>query len=96
MAEPARKPPYSAVSIEPVEDACCNAVLEVAKQRFLVCDVPVLPLDACDRITQCQCIYKKWDDRRQEDRRTVVAGMGQQAFDGAEKRSLKRGRRSTD
>lgn len=96
MAESLPHPSYSAVSIEPRRDSCCKAVLEIAEKRLLISDAPVLPLDACDRYADCQCRYKKWDDRRQDDRRLVVAGMGLRAFSGEEKRALKRGRRSAD
>ena len=96
MAEPSPTPSYPAVSVEPCPDACCKAVLEFSGKRLLIGDAPILPLDACDRYAQCQCRYEKWDDRRQEDRRLVVAGMGNHSFNSDEKRALKRGRRSTD
>ena len=96
MAEPLRDPTYPAVSVDPSPGACCEAVQEFAEKRFLISDAPVLPLDACDRFAQCQCRYKKWVDRRQEDRRFIVAGMAGQYFKGDEQRALKRGRRNTD
>ena len=96
MAEPTRVPSYPAVSVEPDKETCCKAVLEIAEKRFLASEAPALPVDACDRFAQCQCRYKKWDDRRQEERRMTVAGMGNQYFNGDEKRALKRGRRDTD
>ncbi len=96
MAEALTIPAYPAVSIEPKQRACCEAVLEVAGTRYLVSEVPALPLETCDRYGQCRCTYQKWDDRRQEERRLVVAGMANQYFSDDEKRDKRRGRRAVD
>ena len=87
---------YFAVSVNPNESEACEAAKNMSGKRFLRDDVPVLPLEACDRHGQCQRKYEKWDDRRQDERRFVVAGMVNPYQAGDEKRSLRGGRRSTD
>jgi hypothetical protein len=96
MAEAKLIPAYKAVSVVAKKGQCCEAVLEYVGKRFLASEVTTLPIDACDRYAQCQCRYKKWDDRRQDERRFGVAGMANQYFHGDEKRSQRRGRRKTD
>ena len=47
----------------------CDAVLELAAQRFLVAEAPQLPLPQCDK-GECRCRHVSHDDRRSsEDRR---------------------------
>jgi len=96
MAEPARKSPYQAVSIEANVMGCCDAARDVSGKRFLAADAPMLPLDDCDRIGACMCKYEKWQDRRQDDRRMVDLGIGSQYYHGSEKRTTRRGRRRSD
>jgi len=96
MAEPARKNPYQAVSIQASIMDCCEAARGIEGQRFLLADAPMLPLDDCDRIGACQCKYQKWEDRRLDDRRMVDLGIGTQYYQGNEKRTIRRGRRSSD
>ena len=96
MAEAKHTPSYPAVSVEAQRGSCCEAVLEYVGKRVLVSEAPVLPIDACDRYAQCQCRYKKWDDRRQEERRYGAAGMASQYYHDEEKRNQSRGRRDND
>ena len=96
MAEAKLKPAYPAVSIESQPETCCKAVLEYQGKRFLTAEAPLLPLDLCDRYADCTCRYRKWDDRRQEERRVGVSGMANQFYHGEEKRENPRGRRETD
>ncbi len=96
MAEAQSINSYTAVSVKADGSEACEAVQNIAGKRFLCGEAPVLPLEACDRYGQCQCKYEKWDDRRQEDRRFVIAGMAQPNYANGEKRNLRRGRRIVD
>ncbi len=96
MAEAPRINPHASVSIESKAVECCDAVRQIAGTRYLIQDVPQLPLKDCNRFDQCQCRYKKWDDRRQEERRMMDSGISNQYFHGEEQRTKKRVRRSID
>jgi hypothetical protein len=66
---------YKGASIQPGEQ-CCQAVRELSETRFLVEAAPRLPLERCDRITECLCKYHNHPDRRSgEDRRNVCGSM---------------------
>ena len=95
MAEPAHRNPYQAVSVRPGLDNC-QAVRDLREQRFLASEAPMLPLDDCTTNGNCTCKYKRWDDRRQEDRRMIDNGIGSEYFHGEDKREVSGGRRKTD
>jgi len=84
---------FSVVSVLPNSQNCCEAVKEIVGMRFLSNEVPMFPLNECDRYDQCRCKYERWDDRRQHDRRDFDKGIANQFFFEEEKRSLPRGRR---
>jgi hypothetical protein len=48
---------------------CCQGAKDIEETRFLLDDLPTLPLEACDRITDCQCSFTHHNDRRDEERR---------------------------
>jgi len=96
MAITRTKSEYAAASIEPNEQTCCRAVSAIAHQRFLSYEAPMLPLEDCDRIEQCECKYQKWNDRRQDERRTFYSTLGQLKEGVVDKRSNSRGRRESD
>jgi hypothetical protein len=99
-ASPAvQKNQWRAVSITPCS-APCAAARNVAGKRFLVGEVPHLPLRDCDS-GECKCTYQHHEDRRDpgNDRRQFEAATqtllyGQVADDGCRRR--RRGRRKTD
>ena len=74
---PARSKPrkYAAAAIVPGSDSCCNAVREIAWKRFLANQVPMIPLRDCG-LPSCSCTYRRYTDRRQENRRAVAANIG--------------------
>jgi len=76
--ESRKKPPrqnFKGASIQP-GDKCCQAVRELSGKRFLVEEIPRLPLERCDRIGECLCKYHNHPDRRSaEDRRNVYGSM---------------------
>ena len=66
---------YKGASIHPGEN-CCQAIREFANTRFLVEEAPRLPLERCDRISECLCKYDNYPDRRGgDDRRNVYGSM---------------------
>lgn len=83
---------YPSVSI-----ACggkpCAAVKALAGQRFLAHNAPSLPLPDCTLSNQCKCTFRKYDDRRDVERR--LPGEVTRWYSGAEKRRSK-GRRGAD
>ena len=67
--------PYQAVSIQTSLCACLAAQSQRNK-RFLCSEAPVFPLPECTQASDCECKYKRWEDRRQEDRRAPFAIAG--------------------
>jgi hypothetical protein len=66
---------YKGASIQPGEH-CCQAVREFGETRFLVEEAPRIPLERCDRISECLCKYHNHPDRRNgDDRRNVYGSM---------------------
>ena len=67
---------YPGVTIRPDPTACDAAWAQKGK-RYLTNDVPVLPLEGCDRTT-CQCEYVEYSDRRagKARRATYVTATG--------------------
>jgi hypothetical protein len=61
--------PYRSVQIIANVDDCCQAVRDLQGQRYLMSQVPMLPLALCDADT-CHCTYQRFDDRRLDLRRT--------------------------
>lgn len=88
----ARPNPYQAVTVV-CPGKCCAAVKVLAGQRFLARSAPSLPLPACSLANQCRCSFRKYDDRRDENRR--LQGELSKWYGGAEKRRF-RGRRGID
>lgn len=56
---------YRACTVEPAPGACA-AVTRLQDKRILQRDAPMLPLPDCGRL-QCDCRYKRHQDRRQPD-----------------------------
>ena len=46
----------------------CQTAIDLADQRFLLADAPVLPLPGCAS-NSCRCAYVRYDDRREYHRR---------------------------
>lgn len=90
--KPERPRRFQAVSIA-YPGKCCAAVKLLAGRRFLAGSAPALPLPACSLSNQCKCSFKKYDDRRDDDRR--LPGEMSKWYGGAEKRRS-RGRRRVD
>lgn len=73
----------------------CEAARSLKGSRLLSADAPRLPLATCDRPSECKCIYRHFNDRRQDPRRdnehaTIIA-----EYKGAERRK-QLGRRDSD
>ncbi len=66
---------FHGISVKPGPQAC-QAVQELAGQRFLPEEAPAVPLAACDQ-GRCQCAYAHHGDRREpEDRRSGWGTFG--------------------
>lgn len=65
LAETAR---YRGVEVVANSDTCCQAANAIEGQRFLLSQVPMLPLAECDA-ADCRCTYERFDDRRMDVRR---------------------------
>lgn len=81
--------PYRAVSVEPDVLAGCEAAREQSGARYLCSEAPMLPLADCTTREQCRCRYRHWNDRRQDDRRSLKSGIASQYFNGEERRTAK-------
>jgi hypothetical protein len=63
---------WKAIAVMPSENCCQWARLCTGK-RFLIPEVPRLPLQGCDA-QQCECKYRHFEDRRAKPRRSVERG----------------------
>jgi len=63
---------WKAISVMPGENCCQWAQLCTGK-RFLIPEVPRLPLQGCDA-PNCECRYRHFEDRRAKPRRSVERG----------------------
>lgn len=84
---------FHGIAIEPGEDAC-EAVRRLAGRRFLSEDAPRLPLDECQCVQDCHCVYRHFSDRRTEVRRDADMGLPLRHVPGDKRLGV--GRRITD
>jgi len=95
-AKPARA--YSGVEIIS-SHGCCDAVRALAGKRFLSSQVPLFPLQDCDR-PKCDCSYRRYADRRSGLRRAVDHGFSISSAmvqeNGERRQSSAPGRRAKD
>jgi hypothetical protein len=83
---PASLGDYRAVSI----DLCvhCRAITrDLAGKRFLLREVPRLPLSRAASAASCSCKFRKHADRRDADRRALGETETHRWFAGAERRT---------
>lgn len=85
---------FSAVSII-CTSASCPAAQALKGQRYLSTKAPRLPLADCASPATCACTYRKYADRRVEERREGGASSLRRSTPQTERRRS-RGRRSTD
>lgn len=80
-AKTAKSSAYSAVSVQPGENAC-RTVLALKGRRLLARDNPQLPLPGCSS-TDCQCVFKHHPDRREpySDRRLHAGSLVSQLYE---------------
>jgi len=88
---------YRGVEVISSQSECCEAAKAIAGQRFLSDELPMLPLRDCD-VAECQCTYKRFEDRRSDIRRAsdLSYDMASQLRDDDQRVSTSRGRRSDD
>ncbi len=88
---------YRGVQVIVNKNDCCQAAETVADQRFLIEQIPKLPLANCDA-AQCGCGYERFDDRRADFRRASDLGydMASQLHSDDCRSSTSPGRRSKD
>lgn len=91
------KSDYSGVQVNANPDSCCQAARDIAGQRFLIKNAPMLPLDGCD-MQDCQCSYQRFDERRTEARRLSDVGfdMASQLHEDENRENPASGRREDD
>ena len=91
----AQKPKWHAVEILSPKTAC-PAAQDLKGKRFLSSQAPLFPLPQCTRSGACGCVYRKYQDRRAEDRREQDATAIRRAAIPSHDRRTKRGRRKSD
>lgn len=95
LGEPGRSNKlYHGVTVRPRDDKCCSAVEDLADQRILSAQAPLLPLTECENPAGCRCVYVRFDERRDRLRRESDAGLPARAQ--VAERRVGRGRRITD
>lgn len=72
----------------------CSAVRDLAKQRLLSEEAPLLPLAECAGTYRCSCKYRHFVDRRTDTRRESDEGLPARVH--AEDKRSGSGRRITD
>jgi len=83
---------FRAVSLVPSKGSCA-AARNASGKRFLLREVPRLPLANCTSPATCSCKFRKDADRRDGDRRLFGETESNRWFAGSEGR--KRGNRRT-
>ncbi len=78
---------YRAVSLE--SGAACRAATGNAGKRYLLREVPRLPLPNCPAPHACTCRFRKHSDRRDGDRRLLGSIETSRWYVGAERRRLR-------
>ena len=86
---------WSAVSIVPGSGGC-EPARALKGQRFLGAAAPRIPLPECTAPQSCQCVYRKYADRRAGTRRAENHGGARRVGNSGPERRAGRGRRSTD
>ena len=88
--------PYKAVSIHSYGDVCA-AAQQVAGQRFLTDEAPLIPLEDCTA-EKCHCVYRHHSDRRRGGDRRGHRDTAEEflATPGYQNRRNTRGRRAGD
>jgi hypothetical protein len=76
---------YRAVSIDPCPH-CRAAAQELAGKRYLLREVPSLPLSRGTAASSCSCKFRKHADRRDADRRVLGETQTHRWFAGADRR----------
>ena len=66
---------FHAVSVQPDQGDCCDAVAQIQGRRYLSDEAPLLPLADCTRSQDCKCRYEHYDDRRTNVRRDTDQGL---------------------
>jgi hypothetical protein len=69
-------------------------VQRLAGCRFLSEDAPRLPLDECQCVEHCHCVYRHFSDRRTAVRRDADMGLPHRQVPGDQRAGV--GRRITD
>jgi hypothetical protein len=83
---------FRAVAIVPVASSCKPAK-RLRGKRFLTREAPRIPLSTCPDPANCACRYRKYADRRADDRRDIVSSG--RWYTGVERRQSN-GRRADD
>lgn len=90
--------PYQAAEIEFDAECACDAVKQITGKRFLVRDIPPIPVPDCDS-PNCSCSYARYRDRRQwiDDRRGLFhASTNAYALGDEPNRRKQRDRRTSE
>lgn len=94
---PAKSCSFRGAQVIATKEGCCLAAQNLAHKRFLVDEIPRLPLSDCDA-EQCCCTYERFDDRRSELRRASDVGfsIGSQLHGEDNRNNSVPGRREDD
>lgn len=87
-------PRYRAVKIQPCKQPC-QAALQCSPIIFLSAQAPKLLLNACDQMVDCDCQFRHYADRRQQEDRRNAGYVKHDMYHQGDRRSAKRvGRRA--
>lgn len=84
---------FHGIAVEP-GDGACQAVRSIEGHRYLSDDAPRLPLDGCQCVQDCHCVYRHYSDRRTEVRRDADMGLPRRDVPRDQREGV--GRRITD
>ncbi len=59
---------FRAASVHGLPD-CSQAAKEMEGKRYLLDELPTLPLEACDQLAECKCSFTNHSDRRKKENR---------------------------
>ena len=95
MPDTGQKARWHAISVKSTASGC-EAARSLKGLRFLSGEAPRLPLVNCSRPEACQCVYEKFEDRREGPRRDIEETGRRTYRDPGQERRVTGGRRSND
>jgi len=98
IASERTKKEYHSIQVIPCENSCESSSW-ISSKTYLVSEpskMPRLPLESCNKMDECSCKFKHYDDRRHNEDRRCDSVVLLHSFGGNEHREQGKGGRRND